>query len=126
MARFSTAHYEMDTPNPVFGSVGRHGDAGRLEQPGDDVGRLAIAGFEEVSVHIERRRSVGVAKASADGAHRHARRQQLGGVQMPEVMKSNTLQVDLVAESSETAGDRVGMQRMRAVYFGGEHECRAR
>lgn len=38
----------------------------RFPQPGDDVGRLAIACFEEVRVHVQGRRRVGVAEATAD------------------------------------------------------------
>ena len=37
----------------------------RFQQPGDDVGRLAIACFEEVRVHVQGRRRVGVAEATA-------------------------------------------------------------
>jgi len=43
-----------------------------VQQAADDVGGLAVAGFEEVGVDVQRRRGVGVPESSAHSADRDA------------------------------------------------------
>lgn len=62
-----------------------------LEQPGHDIGGVAVAGLEEVGVDVQGGRCVGVPEPAADRAHRHTRGQQLGGVQMAQVVEAHAL-----------------------------------
>lgn len=47
----TVAHSELE-PRPLLASASR---AGRAEKVADDIGGVAIAGFEEVGVHVQRR-----------------------------------------------------------------------
>lgn len=66
-----------------------------LKESADHVGCFAVAGREEVGVHVERGGGVRVAEATADGADRHACGEQLGRVQVPEIVESYAAQAAL-------------------------------
>jgi hypothetical protein len=71
----------------------------RLQQPGDDVGCLAIARFEEVGVHVQGRRRVGVAEAAAHRTNRNACGQKLSRVEVMEVVESDAGQAKPTAQT---------------------------
>lgn len=62
-----------------------------IQQAANDVGGLAVAGFEEVGVNVQGRRRVDVAESPADGADGDAGGEQLGGVEVSQVMKPGRL-----------------------------------
>jgi len=55
--------------------------------------------------------SVGVAEAPADSSHWHAGGEQLGGVEVPEVVEADAVQADSLADTDEPAGDGGDRQR---------------
>jgi hypothetical protein len=91
--------------------------AGRLDpgKVGDDVGGVAVAGFEEVGADVQRGRRVGVAKPATDGADRDAGGEELGGVEVPQVLEADALEPRLLSHSGEATGDRVRVQGVGAV-----------
>jgi hypothetical protein len=52
-----------------------------------------------VGVDVQRGRGVGVAEAAADRADRDASGEELGGVEMPEVVQSHAVETGLLARA---------------------------
>jgi hypothetical protein len=84
---------------------------GLLQESGDHVGGLPVARLEEVAVDVQRRRRVGVAEATADRPDRYAGGEQLGGVEVAEVVEPDAVEAGPLTQSLKSAGDRVGVQR---------------
>ena len=75
------------------------------------VGRRVVGLFHPVRVDVQRRRRVRMPEPPAHGPHRDARRQQLRGVRVPEVVQPNTLDPEPSAQSHERMRHRIGMER---------------
>ena len=71
----------------------------RFQHPGDDIGRLAIARFEEVRVDVQGRRRVVVAEAAAHRANRNAGGQELSRVEVAEVVEAEAGEAKATAQA---------------------------
>ena len=73
------------------------------EQSADDVGRLAIACFEEVRVHVQGCRRVRVAEAAAHRTNGDACGQELSRVEMAEVVEPDAGEAEATAQALKDA-----------------------
>jgi len=79
-------------------------DRSSAEEVADDVGGFSVARFEEVGVDVERGGGVGVAETAADRANRDAGLEELGGVEVPEIVEPHPVEAGPLADPREPGG----------------------
>ena len=71
----------------------------RFQQPGDDVGRLASLASRKSRVHVQGRRRVGVAEATAHRANWNAGGEKLSRVEVAEVVEADASEAEATAQA---------------------------
>ena len=62
-----------------------------------------------------------MAEAAAHRAHRYAGGQQLGGVQVAQIVEPYARDAEAITQVAESAGEAVGVRRRAAIRVGAEH-----